>query len=44
MRRLNDNNQDSPDEMTELLKAQAGDTRTTGHEVLKLKLIATEKI
>jgi hypothetical protein len=38
MRRLDDNNQDSPDEMTELLSAQANDILIDGHEVFKRKI------
>jgi hypothetical protein len=38
MRRLIDDNQDSPDEMTELLSSQGDDTRIDGHEVFEFKL------
>ena len=36
MRRLIDDNQDSSDEMTELLRSQGDDTVIDGREVLKL--------
>jgi hypothetical protein len=39
MRRLVDNSEDSPDEMTELLKSQGDDTPIDGPEVFQLKLI-----
>jgi len=35
MRRLTDDNQDSPDEMTELLRSQDDDIHIDGHEVFK---------
>ena len=39
MRRLGDQSEDSPDEMTELLKSQGDGTPTDGQEVFESKLI-----